>query len=85
MLLLVHHEPSLSAVSRGFPLELALTLFVAWVSADHHDTAMAANNLAVIADPLHAWLNLHGSSLSVVAYLLTYSGRRYGLVRGRTG
>lgn len=38
---------------------LALALFVAWVRADHHDIAVAANDLAVIADPLHAWLNLH--------------------------
>jgi len=40
--------------------DLALALFVAWVRADHHDIAVAANNFAVIADPLHAWLNLHG-------------------------
>lgn len=38
---------------------LALTLFVAWVRADHHDIAMAANDFAVIADRLHAWVNLH--------------------------
>jgi hypothetical protein len=38
---------------------LALALFVAWVRADHHDIAVAANDFAVIADPLHAWLNLH--------------------------
>lgn len=39
--------------------ELALTLLVAWVLADHHDSAVAANDLALIADPLNAWLNLH--------------------------
>lgn len=64
-------KPSFSApIGRAPRGVLALTLFMAWVTADHHNVAMAANNLAVIADPLHAWLNLHGSSLSVVLVLL---------------
>lgn len=46
--------------------ESALALLMAWVLADHDHAAMATNHLALVADPLHAGLNLHGSSLSVV-------------------
>ena len=38
---------------------LALTLLVASVLADHHDAAMATNDLALIADRLDAWVHLH--------------------------
>jgi hypothetical protein len=32
---------------------------VAEVVADHHDATIATNDLALIADLLDAWLNLH--------------------------
>lgn len=38
---------------------LALTLFVAWVLANHHYAAVAADDLALVADLLNAWLYLH--------------------------
>ena len=37
----------------------ALTLLVASVLADHHDPAVAADHLALVADLLDARLNLH--------------------------
>ena len=37
----------------------ALTLFVAQVLADHHDPAMTADHLALVADLLDAGMNLH--------------------------
>jgi hypothetical protein len=40
--------------------KLALTLFVAWIFADHHDHTITADHLALIADRLHARVNLHG-------------------------
>jgi hypothetical protein len=43
---------------------LALTLFVSWVIADDHDSTVAANNLALVADFLDAWVNLHVSYFS---------------------
>ena len=39
---------------------LALTLLMAWVLADHHDATIAADYLALVADRLHAWVNLQG-------------------------
>ena len=39
--------------------ESALTLLVAQVLADHHDPAMTADHLALVADLLDAGLNLH--------------------------
>ena len=45
---------------------LTLTLFVAWVFADHHDAAVAADDLALVADLLNAWLYLHNVSLFAV-------------------
>ena len=42
---------------------LALALFVPRVAlADHHDTAVAADHLAVIADGLDAGVDLHCGS-----------------------
>ena len=46
---------------------LALALLMAWVFADHHDVAVATNDLALVADRLDAWLHLHGFSLLLVA------------------
>ena len=40
---------------------------MAWVFADHHDVAVATNDLALVADRLDAWLHLHGVSLLLVA------------------
>jgi hypothetical protein len=37
----------------------ALTLLVAQVLADHHDPAMTADHLALVADLLDAGMNLH--------------------------
>lgn len=42
---------------------LALTLLVARVFTDHEYVALAANHLALVADPLHARLDLHGFPL----------------------
>ncbi len=38
---------------------LSLTLLVSEVVADHHDATSATNNFALIANLLHAWLDLH--------------------------
>jgi hypothetical protein len=43
--------------------KLALALLVARVLADHHDSTVTANHLALIADLLDARLNLHGIPL----------------------
>ena len=32
------------------------------VVADNHDATLATNNFALIANLLHAWLNLHDNS-----------------------
>jgi hypothetical protein len=34
---------------------------VAWVFADHHDATVATNDLALVANLLDAWVNLHVS------------------------
>lgn len=39
---------------------LALTLFVAQVFADDHDATVPADDLALVADLLNAWVDLHG-------------------------
>ena len=45
------------------PPQLALTLLVARVAlADHHDSAVTADHLAVIADGLNAGIDLHCGS-----------------------
>jgi hypothetical protein len=38
---------------------LTLTLFVTRVIADDHDATVTTNNLALVADLLDAWVNLH--------------------------
>lgn len=62
--------------------KLALTLLVAWVFADHHDHTITADHLALIADRLHARVNLHGLLLlrllfqwSVITFVARYPGR----------
>jgi hypothetical protein len=40
-------------------LDLALTLLVTQVLADHHDSTVTANHLELLADLLDARLNLH--------------------------
>ena len=44
-------------------LDLALTLLVTQVLADHHDSTVTANHFALLADLLDARLNLHSSNL----------------------
>jgi hypothetical protein len=50
--------------------ELSLTLLVARVFADHEYVALAANHLALIADPLDARLDLHGFPLRCLQIVL---------------
>jgi hypothetical protein len=45
--------------------KLALALLVARVLADHHDSTVTANHLALVADLLDARLDLHGIPLRV--------------------
>ncbi len=42
-------------------LLLTLTLLVTKVVADDHDATVATDDLALVADLLHAWLYLHDS------------------------
>jgi hypothetical protein len=46
---------------RQFELKiyLALTLLVTQVFANDHDATLAANDFALIANLLNAWINLH--------------------------
>jgi len=43
----------------GERVELALALLVARVVADNHDATVTANYLALVANLLDAWVNLH--------------------------
>lgn len=53
-----------TVTKRGlFVASLALTLLVAQVVADDHDTAVSTDHLALLTDGLDAGLNLHGSFL----------------------
>lgn len=55
---------SLFLIYRCGPLS-ALALLVPRVGANHHDAAVTTDDTAVLADPLHTWLNLHGFPLLV--------------------
>jgi hypothetical protein len=63
-LLLVPAQPLTPAPSgrlRGRAFRaLALPLLVAQVLADDHDAAVATDDLALVADRLDAWVDLHG-------------------------
>jgi DeoR/GlpR family transcriptional regulator of sugar metabolism len=59
----------LEIFSCGETKALALTLFVARVIADDHDATVATNNLALVADLLDAWVNLHVSYFSSGSFL----------------
>jgi hypothetical protein len=48
-----------SRATRSIYLRLTLTLLVPEVVADNHDATLATNNFALIANFLHAWLDLH--------------------------
>src|SRR6266516_432218 len=61
------------------PVLLPLPLLVARVRADHHDPAVAADQLAPLAHLLHRRTNLHAP-----APPLTGTGRRSALASGRT-
>ena len=50
--------------------DLALALLVTRVLADHHDTTVAADDLAFVADLLNAGLDLHDVSFCVFAVLV---------------
>jgi hypothetical protein len=52
------------------PQGLALALLVARVLADDHHAAVAANDLALVADPLDAWVYLHDAFLLMSAVLV---------------
>lgn len=47
---------------------LTLTLLVAWVVADHHDVSVTTNDLALVANWLDAWVDLHDFSFSLASY-----------------
>jgi hypothetical protein len=50
----------LSRITRSFFVwVLALTLLVTKIFADHHYATLATNDFALIANLLHAWINLH--------------------------
>ena len=38
---------------------LALTLLVTKIFADHHYATLTTNDFALVANLLHAWINLH--------------------------
>lgn len=46
-------------VETGGETYLALALLVTRVLADNHDTTVTANDLALVANLLNAWVNLH--------------------------
>jgi hypothetical protein len=39
--------------------ELTLTLLVTKILADHHYATLTTNDFALVANLLHAWINLH--------------------------
>ena len=41
-------------------MELALTLFMAWIAAYDADNALAANDAAILTKGLYGWTNSHG-------------------------
>jgi len=47
--------------------ELPLTLLVSKIFADHHYATLTTNDFALVADLLHAWINLHANFLLLVA------------------
>src|SRR4051794_7914514 len=60
-----------------------LALLVAGILADHVDLPPAANNLAMLADPLHAGSNLHRTSYSLSHQQQSRTPRRTPYVTGR--
>lgn len=82
----------------GFPAGVvptfsALALPVAGVAvADHHDVAVSANHLAVVADRAHARLDFHEASLPAavvrvksLTWMITCTGIRSARASGHTG
>jgi len=59
-------------------LVLTLTLLVAEVLADHHDPTITTNDFALIANLLHARLDLHDPPLLNLV-TLTCNGKRFDL------
>ena len=46
----------------GMSSYLSLTLLVTKVFANDHDATITTNDFALVANLLHAWLNLHDNS-----------------------
>src|SRR5579859_1972768 len=75
------------------PGQSALALLVAEVLADHHDPAVTADHLALVADRLDARLDLHvqvpferrRQAGGAGSRLFTCTGRRSARGSGRTG
>ena len=53
------HDVTLNRPCQGQCPGLALLLLVLGILADHHDLALAADDLALLADGLHGRTNLH--------------------------
>ena len=51
---------------------LALALLVTWVVADNHDSTVATDDLALVANLLDAWVNLHVSYFCLGLLLTDY-------------
>ena len=45
---------------------LALSLLVTEIFADHHNATITTNDFALVANLLHAWLDLHNSPCTCV-------------------
>ncbi len=52
------------------PEDLALTLLVARVLANHYDAAVATEHLALVTDLLNAWIDLHRLPSCVLADMI---------------
>jgi len=55
------------AVAIQLFIRSALTLLVPRIVADHHDTTVAADHLALVTDPLDTGTDLHGATFMVGA------------------
>ena len=72
-----------SPASRAVVLCSALALLVVQVVADHHDPAVAADHLALVADLLDAGLDLHiGSFRRRIRARALGTGSKDGVIEG---
>jgi hypothetical protein len=44
------------------------------ILADDHNATITTNDFALVANLLHAWLNLHDLPLSLALVTITYNG-----------